>query len=88
MGTEQKEKMSVIKKNDNTKENTLSNIIIIEKQETTFPGSLFHVPSPSRGIFRPVLRTAKSFMPLRITLKKDEESMIESVKSCSASLDT
>lgn len=29
---------------------------------TTFPGSLFHVPSPRRGIFLPVLRTAKSFI--------------------------
>lgn len=33
----------------------------------TFPGSLFHVPSPRRGILRPVLRTAKSFIPLSST---------------------
>lgn len=41
----------------------------------TFPGSLFHVPSPRRGILRPVLRTAKSFMPLSCTLTTKAENI-------------
>lgn len=56
-----------------------------ETEETsaapTFPGSLFHVPSPRRGILRPVLRTAKSFMPLSSTwTTKDRENIKQSMR--------
>lgn len=48
----------------------------IALNKPTFPGSLFHVPSPTRGIFLPVLRTAKSLILILCAFREDTKIFV------------
>lgn len=47
------------------------------QNKPTFPGSLFHVPRPTRGIFRPVLMTAKSLILILCVFREKTQKLFE-----------